>query len=564
MITHYRTLQALAQLFDVRLRDTRIREIFTQQRNELLLLCTADARSWTISISCDPKLNYIYLRDPVTRSKKNSVDLFPEATHKYIQAVSVHPDDRILQILLEDGMTLCFLPHGVAGNVFLVSTEGKIVDAFKRAKEFVGKPFEVRRTNQTLAIPESAEMLEAAWRETEARTIFTALKTHMPTLGSTLSREVLHRSRVDEKTPLDEVEDEEIRVIHKTLQEVRNELNAPKPILYYRGDSPRVFSLIPLHHLGGSHAELFPDVNEAVRSFVIQTFRTQAIDREKNLLLSKIKGAIERTQRSLAAIRDELQHASRSEDYERMAKLIMANLQHLTKGTRVVDLPDIFSNHQPWRITLDPKLTPAQNAERYFDKAKKARRAREETESREELMKKQLALLEKLQLHLDSCQSKEQLKEFQNEYRKELLDLKLIKATTQQEELPFRVFTISGGFQVWVGKSAENNDLLTTAYAKPNDLWFHARGGSGSHVVLKVGTGSGNPPKQAIQQAAAIAAYYSKMRKSTMVPVVYCERKYVRKPRGAPAGTVTLLREKTIFAEPALPAGAPTELTKDT
>jgi predicted ribosome quality control (RQC) complex YloA/Tae2 family protein len=90
-------------------------------------------------------------------------------------------------------------------------------------------------------------------------------------------------------------------------------------------------------------------------------------------------------------------------------------------------------------------------------------------------------------------------------------------------------------------------------HAKPSDLWFHARGSSGSHVILKVNTGKGEPGKKAKGQAAAIAAYYSKMKNATMVPVAMTEKKYVRKPKGAPPGTVVLEREKVIFAEPALP-----------
>ena len=126
----------------------------------------------------------------------------------------------------------------------------------------------------------------------------------------------------------------------------------------------------------------------------------------------------------------------------------------------------------------------------------------------------------------------------------------------KEEQLPFRVFTVTGGFQVWAGKSGENNDLLSTRHTAKNDLWFHARGVGGSHVVLKIGTGKGEVSKQAIDQAAAIAAYYSKMKKSKLVPVTMCEGNYVRKPKGVPAGTVTVEREKTIYAEPGLP---PTE-----
>jgi predicted ribosome quality control (RQC) complex YloA/Tae2 family protein len=109
---------------------------------------------------------------------------------------------------------------------------------------------------------------------------------------------------------------------------------------------------------------------------------------------------------------------------------------------------------------------------------------------------------------------------------------------------------------VWAGKSSENNDLLTLRHAKPNDLWFHARGAGGSHVVLRVGTGSGEPGKRARHQAASIAAYYSKMRSAGTVPVAMTRRKFVRKPRGAPPGTVALEREEVLFVPPQLPVEA--------
>jgi len=104
-----------------------------------------------------------------------------------------------------------------------------------------------------------------------------------------------------------------------------------------------------------------------------------------------------------------------------------------------------------------------------------------------------------------------------------------------------------------VGKSSANNDLLTLHYTKPDDLWFHARGASGSHVVLKTRSHAGEPGRKAREQAAGIAAYYSKMKNASMVPVAMTLRKYVRKPKGSAAGTVVIEREKVIFAEPALP-----------
>jgi predicted ribosome quality control (RQC) complex YloA/Tae2 family protein len=128
-----------------------------------------------------------------------------------------------------------------------------------------------------------------------------------------------------------------------------------------------------------------------------------------------------------------------------------------------------------------------------------------------------------------------------------------VKEGKNASQPPFRVFSVTGGFEVWVGKSSANNDLLTMKYAKPNDLWFHARGSSGSHTVLKVRDMSHLPGKEAIHQTAAIAAYYSKMRNASNVPVAYCERKYVKKSKGLAEGAVILEREKVIFVTPKLP-----------
>jgi predicted ribosome quality control (RQC) complex YloA/Tae2 family protein len=122
-----------------------------------------------------------------------------------------------------------------------------------------------------------------------------------------------------------------------------------------------------------------------------------------------------------------------------------------------------------------------------------------------------------------------------------------------REPVPFRVFVVDGGFEVWAGKNSTNNDLLTLRFARPKDLWFHARGAGGSHVVLRTASAPGEPSKRAREQAAAIAAYYSRMRNASLVPVTVTEKKYVRKPRNAPPGTVQVERESVLFAAPRLP-----------
>jgi predicted ribosome quality control (RQC) complex YloA/Tae2 family protein len=116
-----------------------------------------------------------------------------------------------------------------------------------------------------------------------------------------------------------------------------------------------------------------------------------------------------------------------------------------------------------------------------------------------------------------------------------------------------RRYVLPGGWEVWVGRSAKQNDELTHRWAAPRDLWFHARGAQGSHTVLRIGSGKGEPPREIIAAAAAIAAWHSKARNSKLVPVAYTEKRYVRKPRKSPVGTAMMLREKVLMVEPGVP-----------
>jgi hypothetical protein len=116
-----------------------------------------------------------------------------------------------------------------------------------------------------------------------------------------------------------------------------------------------------------------------------------------------------------------------------------------------------------------------------------------------------------------------------------------------------RKFELPGGWVVLVGRSNRENDVLTHRLARPNDLWFHARGAAGSHVVLRRGGRKDNPPRDIISRTAAIAAYFSKARTSAMVPVIYTEKRHVRKPRKGAPGLALCTHEKVVMVAPGLP-----------
>jgi predicted ribosome quality control (RQC) complex YloA/Tae2 family protein len=554
MWTHLFTLQALIKEL-TRLHGASVSEVFTHHKNELLISVQhIQGEEQTIVISIDPRANYIFVRDRVSRPRKNAVNIFPETVGTRIARILLHGSDRVVVIQNDRDVLLCIQLFGTAeSNVFLVDEKNTIQKAFKKSKSFEGKLFGLfAKQTEEYAFPDFVRFTSEI-RTVGKLTIYAAVKVVVPFLGSTYAREILHRARIDEKAAPHAISDADLQHIFETTQALLTLLQKPTPTVYLRNNVPRVFSLIPLTHLSGAQAETFFSVNEAIRRTVFRSLQTQETESAKHNLIKKLKGEYDRTLHGLAAVEEELALSGRAEQHERVANIILANLLHLTKGTKAVDLENIFSEkRETIRITMDPKLTPSQNAELYFARAKQARAARMETESRVGELRQKETLLGKLLLHLDQCQTEEQVEEFVKENTAALRRWNIFTNEREPERVPFREFTV-GNFTVWVGKGSVNNDLLTMRFAKPHDLWFHVRGASGSHVVLRVGGAKTMPHKEAIVKTAQIAAYYSKMRNASAVPVAYCERKFVRKPKGAEPGAVVMDREKVIFVEPGLP-----------
>ncbi|MCZ7613012.1 MAG: NFACT RNA binding domain-containing protein [Ignavibacteriaceae bacterium] len=135
-----------------------------------------------------------------------------------------------------------------------------------------------------------------------------------------------------------------------------------------------------------------------------------------------------------------------------------------------------------------------------------------------------------------------------------------IKSVQEKEakddlSLRFKHYVIEGKYDLYVGKDSKNNDLLTTKFAKQNDYWFHARGASGSHAVLRIHNTKEPVPKSVLKKSASIAAFHSKAKTAGIVPVAFTFKKYVVKKKGDPVGTVHLLREDVLLVKPEIPAG---------
>lgn len=556
MVIHFFTLLALSREFSRMLAGAAVEEIFTQQKGELLITFSSgdNARNPTLCISIEPRSNYVYLRATFSRAKKNSSDLFSSLLGAVVRSIGVLPFERTLQIEFADGRHLILLLYNtIEANILLVDDQRIISESFKNNKVLQNSTFIPTQLVFDARVLTEREQFIASLTKQASPTVFSAIKSIIPILGAVYTRELLFLIGIDERSPVGSLAQDDIDKLFLTLTALLYDLEHPSPAVYANNDSSRMYSLVPLTHLKRLPVEEYATVNESVQRFIFGSYRRDVEVDERNLLLKKMQNEITKTTRGVELLSTELEKGKRSEEYAAIGKTLMANLREVSKGMKEIELSDPTQSHVNRRIALDPALTPVENAERYFQKSKKAKTNRIESVRRFEIIERKLSTIRRLHSELEECGITEEVKKFLNNNRHELLAMNFINDTSKKELPPFRIFVVAGGFEVWVGKSSANNDLLTMKYAKPNDLWFHVRGASGSHTVLKVSSKTEKPPREAIREAAAIAVYYSKMRKAGQVPVAYCERKYVHKPKGAATGAVVLEREEVIFVKPKLP-----------
>ena len=548
MLTNYHTLAYIVSTLRSRLLENRIVESFSQERDQIVLRFSATEE--VLTISCDRTLNTLWLRRDFARARVNSTNVLPRSIDQTISAIHMHPVDRVIMFELKSGERIDAWFFGAKANVVLLDCNGKILEAFKDAKTLVGTTAGYR----TGEVMYDIESLRSRLARPQLVTLAALLREEFPTLGLTLIKEVLHRAEIPTTVGAMSAGEQHLQAFQGALASVLHELSTPRPRVYLNEDgTPVSLSLVPLRYQSSLEEKLFDDIHDAIRFFVSRGRSRESIFEEKKSLAGKLNQKLTKARRTIDAVEADLKNNIRSDEYQHFGDLLMMHLnsQKLIAEGRELRAKSIELDG--FEIPLQKELSIVRNAQKYYEKAKRSRVAQTQATERLRELRTSIAPAEHLLKLLEEVNTKVELKDFMADNKDMLEEFGIGQKSEEREQLPFRIFTVDGGFEVWAGKSSKNNDELTIKFAKPNDLWFHARGAAGSHVVLKVNTGKGEPGKKAKEQAASIAAYYSKMKNAKMVPVAMTEKKYVRKPKGAAPGSVTLEREKVIFAEPILP-----------
>jgi predicted ribosome quality control (RQC) complex YloA/Tae2 family protein len=278
--------------------------------------------------------------------------------------------------------------------------------------------------------------------------------------------------------------------------------------------------------------------------------------------LRKQRAAIEK---KLRLAQEDAERAGNAELLKRCGELVAANLTTLKPGDSLLSTSD-FTSGEAVAIPLDPKLSPAQNKDEYFRRAKKAERtvrkaAQEVAEAQERLtshavLEARVAAVGDDAGALAALGREPELARLLDRFapqpaaastkpEKRAREWRLGKAVLPTRLAP-KVYKTSDGLEIWVGKNDEGNDLLTTRLARGTDLFFHLEGNPGSHVVLRTeGKGEDAPP-ESVLEAAELSVHFSKAKGATRASVHVAPIKHVSKPSGAKPGLVYVSRGKTI------------------
>jgi predicted ribosome quality control (RQC) complex YloA/Tae2 family protein len=302
-----------------------------------------------------------------------------------------------------------------------------------------------------------------------------------------------------------------------------------------------------------------PTINEAARRAFLAAARHERETREARELQSSIKSLHRRLDRAAAGCRQDLERAASWPTWERFGSTLYAHPHLVPARASEVTLPDVFDPDGPrLSVPLDPTLGATANAASYVKRAERGKRAIPVIERRLATLEEDLAWIDarrEQDLDVWTDLDRRQLDALLARHRVRSAsggrETKRKRQESSGEKYHPRRYRSRDGWTILVGRSNAENDWLTHRLARPDDVWLHAQGVPGSHVVIRREGRKDNPSRGTLEEAAALAAAFSKARHSGSVPVIYTEIKYVYKPRKAAPGLAVCTREKTLMVAPA-------------
>lgn len=553
---------AAVQEFRDKLTLGKIEKIYQPQPEQLVFIIHTKQGKQKLFISVSGNHSAMYLLEK-TPENPPTPPVFCMVLRKHLSAARItdivqHQNDRIVEIFMETVNELGFSVNkkliveimGKHSNAFLVDvTTDKIIDSIKhvsidvnRARQILpGKAYQYppsqEKTPFTRITQQDMERFIADQLQPE-RSIMSNIQGISPALAETIAVA---------GNPCD---------CYDTLKNIiaSADFGNISPVVYMdENNRPVDFHITPLTVYETSYQAVpFDTFSQAADYYFSNRESSNTIRQKSNDLLRIVKAHLDKLRLKMQRLNEDLYKAENAEKYRLYGELLTANLHIAKAGAASVTVTNYYDG-TPLDIPLDPRFSPAKNAQNYYKKYGKSKTAVKEKKLQLDETAREIEYLESVTSYIEKTHSVEEIELL----KRELTETGFIRYRKNRQEQnkagrpkPYS-YRLSSGKTVLVGRNNKENDWLTLKKASGSDLWFHTKDIPGSHAILLLD--GAEPTEEELFEAASIAAYHSKGSDSENVPVDYTKVRHVKKPSGAKPGMVIFTHNRTLYVNPKLP-----------
>lgn len=555
----------------------KIDKVYQPENDEVVLHIRNNKENFKLVLSCSASNPRVYLASDYKKENPINAPMFCMLFRKYIQGgnivnVSQVDFERIIKISVESfdelkektTKDIIIEIMGRHSNIILThSSNNKIIDSAKRIPTSVSRVRQIL-PGQTYVLPPKQDKLNPitdislnSFVDTLSSfngPIFKAIYSKFLGISSVIAKEICFRANIDENLLVSEISSDYIskiyREFHNLFKYIKDNIYNPCMVIDTSIDKVLDFSCINLSLFSNLSIINDDSISKILENYYATKDIKDRIHQRSSDLRKSISIKLDRLYNKLNKQEKELIESENADIYKIKGELITSYIYMIEKGMESVEVANFYDpEYKNIKISLNTNFTPSENAQKYFKKYNKLKTAKKEITSQMEITKEEIDYLENIMLSIENCENLAELMDIREELgkvgyiRSKNNSKKETKLTTKPHE-----FVSSNGFKILVGKNNKQNDHLTLKVASNEDIWMHTKNIPGSHVIIK--TEGKEVPDETIFEGAMLAAFFSKSKMSSQVPVDYTKKKNVKKPNGAKPGMVIYDTNNTIYVTP--------------
>ena len=544
----YRVVQELQSLV-----GGRINKVHQPYSLDLMLQIRSNRQNAQLLISANAMYARLQLTDtPIKNPQEPPMFCMMLRKHVeggFITAIEQIGRDRVIVISVrsrnelgdEESKKVYIELMGRHSNVVLTTEEGKILDAIKHLPPSQNTYRTIMPGSDYLLPPEQhkfdplSDLTEGLKRiDWNAGKLDKQIVATFAGVSPQIAQEVVHLAKMPNRESVQQAFENVLRQLDGpyVFQQLANGKERFAPIALTAGDIVA--------------EETYESSKEVLDRFYYEKANRDRVRQQAHDVERLLKSELEKNQLKRRRLLDDLKATERADELQKYGELLTTYLFQLEKGMRVAEVVDYYDEDgATLSIPLDPLKTPNENAQQYYKKYNKLKVAKVEVKKQMELNDAEIDYLETLIAQLDVASPSDLL-----EIREELAEEGYIRQKRQKKKanpkISLEAYTSSTGTEFFVGKNNTQNDHLTFKFARRDEIWLHVKDIPGSHVIIR----STEPDETTLLEAASVAAYFSKARASSGVPVDYTRARFVKKPSGAKPGFVIYTDQQTVYVTP--------------